>query len=160
MPSSVKHFECGSIESQADQIIKNLKIQLSAYPYELLGVICPLKNDLKLLWNIIAASDIYNYCIFQSSEEGYEQFDVEKSICVCSMSGAKGLEFRALHIAGIDKENINRFRDRQKKLVFTGITRAKTALNFYYNNIMPGYLESAFATVNPPTTDPTLDDLF
>jgi ATP-dependent exoDNAse (exonuclease V) alpha subunit len=44
-------------------------------------------------------------------------------------------------------ENISKFQDRQKRIAYTAITRAKTTLSVYHSEDMPGYIESAFASI-------------
>lgn len=67
---------------------------------------------------------------------------------VTTIISAKGLEFRAVHLLGMDM--ISRFRDVQKNLAFTGVTRAKTSLRIYYNKSIPGYLEKGILALDKP----------
>ena len=53
-----------------------------------------------------------------------------------------------MHIAGLD--NLRKMGGAQKRLIFTGITRAKTALTLYWHKSIPGYLETALLAVSPP----------
>lgn len=52
-PSKVAHVRCSDIRDQGRQIIGSLRTQLTAFPGEMLGVICPLRNDLNDLARIV-----------------------------------------------------------------------------------------------------------
>jgi superfamily I DNA/RNA helicase len=155
-PSTVMAFKCRDLAEQITKIIKTLKVQIKAYPDELLGVIVPRREDMEQVWNGLAASDIGNLCVHQSSQSGYEPFGNRK-ICVCTIHSAKGLEFRAVHIPAC--EGIKRFAT-QRRMMFTAITRAKTSLSIYYSDDLPGYLESALVALKPPSGSPKLAELF
>jgi superfamily I DNA/RNA helicase len=155
-PSTVMPLKCKDLPEQIEKIIKTLKLQIKAYPDELLGVIVPRREDMEQVWQRLATSDIGNLCVHQSSQAGYQPFG-DKKICVCTIHSAKGLEFRAVHIPAC--EGIRRFA-AQRRMMFTAITRAKTSLSIYYSGDIPGYLESAFASVKPAGVTPKLSDLF
>ena len=53
-----------------------------------------------------------------------------------------------------------RFRKPQIRMAFTGITRAKTILDFYHTEKLPQYLEGALSAVAPRPKPPTVNDLF
>jgi hypothetical protein len=76
---------------------------------------------------------------------------------VRKFTAAKGLEFRALHIAGF--EFVKNFR-KQRNMSFTGVTRAKTSLSVYYSNGLPGYFEQSYVNMNRPPEIPELEELF
>ena len=46
------------------------------------------------------------------------------------------------------------------RLIFTGVTRAKTALTLYWNNTAPGYLKSACLPMEPPKPAPARNQIF
>jgi len=160
-PSTAESVKCDTFEQQCEKMIESLKIQVEAYPDELLGVICPTNEDLDHVWETISHSDLYPVSIKQSSSTGYDAFTPETRICFTTIHSAKGLEFRTLHIPCIS--NI-RVYPLQINICFTAITRAKTSLAVYHYGSMPGYLESAFAQVNSdplePLPDPDFDQIF
>jgi superfamily I DNA/RNA helicase len=86
--------------------------------------------------------------VVQTSDEGYEAFDPQRSICVCKLHSAKGLEFRAFHI--LAAEGLKKF-PMQRELTFMGVTRAKTSLCIYHSGDLPSYLEGALSKLNPNT---------
>ncbi|WP_075356161.1 ATP-binding domain-containing protein [Desulfovibrio sp. DV] len=155
-PSTAELVKCLSLEEQCLKILSNVKTQLKAYPRALIGVLCPRNNELKIVYEILSATEISDYIILQGLGNGYSSFE-DKPICLCNVHNAKGLEFRALHIAGVDF--FDNFKKYQRNMVYTAITRAKTSMSVYYTDILPGYLESAFASLSKPSR-PSIKDLF
>jgi len=138
-------------------IISELETQLQAYPDELLGIICPRREELEQIRDIMSQSTLADQCIFQDPESGYVPFDSEHPICVSTLHGAKGLEFRALHIAACD--TLHSF-PTNRNMTFTGVTRTKTSLSLYYVNTIYGYLESALAALSPRSELPDISEAF
>jgi len=155
-PSTVTCY-CGDLEEQAQQIIDSLDLQLKAYPDELLGVICPRHEELEAIWEHIQGSHLEPISILQSFKEGYVPFEPHTRICVSTLHSAKGLEFRTLHLAACDL--IKKFAT-QRNMAFTAVTRAKTSLSIYHSENLPGYLESALASLEPAQDPPDVEDLF
>lgn len=154
-PSTVDLHSGEDIDQQTARIVKKLEVQRKAYPNELLGVICPGADELQQIWKQLGVSPVGQDAVLQSGED-YSPFGTKK-ICVCTMHSAKGLEFRALHIAGCDR--LKKF-PQQRNLVFTGVTRAKTSLDVYFHESMPAFFEQAFAELSPQPDPPQLEDLF
>lgn len=159
IPSSVNHTKCQDLDEQCERMIADLATQMEAYPDEMLGVICPLREDLARIKTVLQESPLAAQCIFQDADTGYGAFDpTNRPICVSTLHAAKGLEFRALHILAC--ETLKRFRRRQRNMAYTGVTRAKTSLTLYYSDGLPGYLESALAAITPNSELPSLADAF
>jgi superfamily I DNA/RNA helicase len=155
-PSSVDAAEYADIDAQATRIIRQLSVQLKAYPDELLGVICPKKEDVLRVWEAIENSALASQAVLQLVGQ-YKPFDPNTRICVCTLHAAKGLEFRALHIAGCD--GFKKFGN-QRNLVYTAVTRAKTSLSIYHSGKIPAFLEQALADMEPIKDLPDPKDLF
>jgi superfamily I DNA/RNA helicase len=92
------------------------------------------------------------------SATGYSSLDPQKRILVGTIHGAKGLEFRALHLMGM--EGISRFRLNRTRIAYTAVTRAKTSLAIYRSDGLIGPLENGIAALEPPPEEVGLDDLF
>jgi DNA helicase IV len=155
-PSSVDPLELADIDAQAKRIIAQLSIQLKAYPGELLGVVCPKKEDILRIWAVIESSQLASRSVLQLSGQ-YKPFSQNTNICVCTLHAAKGLEFRALHLAGCD--GFTKFPN-QRNLVYTAVTRAKTSLSLYHCGRIPAFLEKAIAELQPIKDLPDPKDLF
>jgi superfamily I DNA and RNA helicase len=154
-PSSVDpYMRCHDLQEQALEIIKKLKVQLDAYPNELLGVMCPLQKQRDELYELIARSDIGDLAVNQSDEPVFER---DKPIYVSTLHSSKGLEYRATHLAFA--ESIRRL-SHAKNLTYTAVTRTKTALTVYGMGHPPGYLLQAINSVQPAASPPSLSDLF
>lgn len=131
------------IEEQAKSIVAQLSDQRLAYPVDILGVMCPRREDLNII-----AEELQNSPLASETTKCKEAgFDPAKHIWLSTISSAKGLEFRAAHIAGLD--SISKTGGAQKRLMFTAITRAKTALSLYYENSVPGYLDKGLRYFMP-----------
>jgi superfamily I DNA/RNA helicase len=125
----------------------------------MIGILCPRHAELSLVWSAISESAIAANAQLQQFSEGYSPFDPERRVIVSTIHSAKGLEFRALHLLGMD--HLPKFRNRQKNLAYTAVTRAKTSLTIYHENALPGYLEKGvLAANNVVVAPPKLGDLF
>ena len=157
LKSEVREVECTSIEEQGSKIAASIRLQLKAYPDELIGVFCPLKEDVASLKAILSEEEFASQMVVQDSDEGYLPFEEDSRICLSTLHSAKGLEFRAAHFAGVD--GLSKFRDRERRMAFTGVTRAKTTLSVYHSGGIPPFLKSAIAATSPRTGKPNLKDL-
>lgn len=156
-PSSVVERNCANIAAQVADVVTALQLQMKAYPDEHLGVLCPTRLVLKEVWQQLQSSAVGIYAVLQSAEDGYVEFDPARPICVCTTHGAKGLEFRTVHI--LDSDNMKK-SSLNRNIAYMAITRAKTSLAFYYSKSLPGYLESALSVVRPSVPKATLNQLF
>lgn len=156
--STVTCFPNTSIDDQCSIAIEEIKTQLFAYPEELIGIVCPRQEELNQVWSILSQSDIADDCQLQQYSGGYSAFEPDRRVIVTSIHGAKGLEFRALHILGADW--LKKFRT-QKNMAYTAVTRCKTSLRIYHENNLPGYLEKGLASLETqPVVLTSIDDLF
>lgn len=133
-----------TLDEQIDAIASQITDQRFAYPDDLIGVLTPRNEELELIQAGLAAAGLGEQITRANVSN---QFDPTRPIWLSTLTAAKGLEFRALHIAGLDY--LYRTRGVQKRLIFTGVTRAKTALTLYWHKSIPGYLESACRSVGP-----------
>jgi len=128
------------IEAMADQIVA----QQFAYPDDLIGILAPRNDELHIIEAGLIEAGLGEHLTRANASN---RFDPSRKIWLSTLTAAKGLEFRALHIAGLD--HLHKTGKLQKRLIFTGVTRAKTALTLYWHEGIPGYLQSAclpFAT--------------
>ena len=140
-PSSVSINECESFADQVSIILSKLQSQIDLYPGEYIGVLFPKREQQQLF------------------KEAFENSGIDSStIIIETMHGAKGLEFRSVHIAGC--EALYRMGFTQKRLIYTAILRGKTAAAIYVSGNLPGYLDSAIAQLSPPKSAPLFGKLF
>jgi superfamily I DNA/RNA helicase len=143
---SVEIFN-GDVTAQALEIARRLGVQRRTYPESLLGVICPRLSDVKTISAILAAEGLGEQLCVQNRDDGYQPIQAEKPIWVSTVHSAKGLEFRALHFAAA--EYVRSFREEQKRLAYTGVTRAKTSLVVYHDGPLPPYFDAALNVARP-----------
>jgi superfamily I DNA and RNA helicase len=156
-PSRVAHYRCSSIGDQCERIVKEIEAQRSAYPDELIGVICPRREELEQLRFSLLASPVGRFCVFQDTDSGFAPIRAKGAVCVSTLHAAKGLEFRALHFAACD--TLKSF-GANRNMAFTAVTRAKTSLSLYYCDPLFGYLEKALAALFPSGTKPHIAHAF
>lgn len=161
-----KNFDSNPVRSspvdeikERKELVAQLRLQLQAYPDELLGVVCPNVKLLQEVWRQIKATDLAALCVCQDRNEGYSALTKETRICLSTIHSAKGLEFRALHIVGLSGL-AKTGQSLTRNVTYTGVTRAKTALSLYPCGKMPAFLASAISSLEKPPPEPKLDDLF
>ena len=131
-----------SLDEQIAAMVTQINDQRFAYPDDLIGVLAPRNTDLDHIERGLNAAG-FGGMLTRANETS--RFDPSRHIWLSTLTAAKGLEFRALHIAGL--EHLSKMGNVQKRLIFTGVTRAKTALTCYWHDRVPGYLESACRAV-------------
>jgi len=154
-PSKVFPKPGMTLEEQAVAIADQVKQQRFAYPDDLIGILCPKNADLDVIAKGLDDAGLGNEITRANIQDG---FNSSRPIWLATLSAAKGLEFRAVHIAGLDE--LHKTGPVQRRLIFTGVTRAKTALSLYWHKSIPGYLESALLTVAAPKGPVTKQNIF
>lgn len=144
--SSVDVFQ-GRLEQQASEIAQRLELQRRTYPEGFLGVFCPRISEVRKVAAALEQSSLKSLLCVQDRENGYQPIHAEKPVWVSTVHGAKGLEFRAVHFAAA--ETTAKVGSGQKRLAYTAVTRAKTALSLYYDGHLPGYLDAAVQKFRP-----------
>lgn len=156
-PSTVDVFPGLALEEQVANAIPRIQTQLLAYPGEMIGVLCPRIEDLDSVRDQLGASPISDKIHVQRAG-AYSSFSPDRLVVLSTTMGAKGLEFRAVHLLAAD--NLKRF-PTQRNLTYTAVTRTKTSLSVYHQANLAGYFEKglgACKAVKP--AEPTLDELF
>jgi superfamily I DNA/RNA helicase len=153
--AKVHFYSCDSDDDQIQRIIKALRIQLTAYPDELLAIAGPRTADRDYLRAALEASDLAGM-ILPHRKSGSE--DPSQRIYIAHLLEIKGLEFRTVHLALM--QHLHKLRENQKRIAYTAMTRAKTTLSIYFTGKIPGYLEQAQVAVEAPKPKPQLEDLF
>lgn len=157
-PSSVDCEHCKSVAEQAELIVERLGTQLIAFPDELIGILAPTKESMNAIWQAVSTSQHGNTA-FLLHGSAADPFPADRQVVVSTFHAAKGLEFRALHLAACDELKDSFFKNN-RRMTFTAVTRAKTALSAYYTKDIYGYFEAALKSLNPTSEPPSLDDVF
>ncbi len=156
-PSTVDPFGDLSLDEQVARAIPRIETQLQAYPGEMIGVFCPRVQDLDHVQALLELSSIAGDLHVQRAG-AYSSFSPDRMVVLSTTMGAKGLEFRAVHILAAEK--LRNF-PTQRNLTYTAVTRTKTSLSVYHEGSLPGYFEKglvACQSSKPPA--PSLDELF
>lgn len=132
-----------SLEDQIHAMVAQIKDQRFAYPDDLIGVLTPRNEELTHIEKGLTDAGLGNLLTRANASN---RFDPSRPIWLSTLTAAKGLEFRTAHIAGLDY--LANMGAVQKRLIFTGVTRAKTALTLYWHKRVPGYFESACRLVS------------
>lgn len=156
-PSKVEVIGGIGVSEQTAQAVVRLKTQLQVFPDELIGLLCPRGEDVAAVKQVLMASDLWPLVNVQQAG-GYSEFTPGQPIVLTTVQGAKGLEFRAVHILAADK--LKNF-PTQKNLTYTAATRAKTSLAVYHEANLAGYFEKGLnACETKKPAEPKLQDLF
>ncbi len=156
-PSTVDPFGDLSLDEQVARAIPRIETQLQAYPGEMIGVFCPRVQDLDHVQALLELSSIAGDLHVQRAG-AYSSFSPDRMVVLSTTMGAKGLEFRAVHILAAEK--LRKF-PTQRNLTYTAITRTKTSLSVYHEGSLPGYFEKGLvACQSPKPPAPSLDELF
>lgn len=131
-----------SREEQFTAMLDTVRVQLDAYNGETIGIFCCKNESLAELRERFYATELADdVCVHKFDEK--PDFTGKHRIHVLSVHSAKGTEFRAVHMYGIEEMGKHPFN--RSTLAYTAITRAKTALDAYCTGETSKRLENAFA---------------
>lgn len=151
--SSAKMHALATRDEQFNKMVDILKVQVDAFKGDAIGIFCGKKDSCVELRERFNGTDLASQVCVHGVDE-LAGFDLSIPIHVLTIHSAKGAEFRAVHLFGT--EELANFPLNRRRLGFTAITRAKTALNAYRTGETNKPLENAFS--EPNHFD--LDDLF
>ncbi len=110
-----------------------------------LGVVVARKEDRDVVFNYLEAIPALagKSKIIRAKEDGGDNydpsFDSDAPICILTVKGCKGLEFRAVHWLFADELS----HHHKPEHYYTVVTRAKTSLDILYTNVLPQTLARA-----------------
>lgn len=143
--SSAKMHALSTRDEQFNKMLDILKVQVDAFKGDAIGIFCGKKDSCVELRERFNGTDIAAQVCVHGVDE-LAGFDLSIPIHVLTIHSAKGTEFRAVHLFGT--EELANFPLSRRKLGFTAITRAKTALNAYRTGETNKPLENAFSEPN------------
>lgn len=156
-PSTVDVFDNLELSEQVQAAMPRVETQLQAYPGEMIGIVCPKTNDLDEVFKLMKAAPFADELHLQKSG-AYSAFSSNRRVVLSTIMGAKGLEYRAVHILAADK--LKHFKT-QRNLTYTAVTRTKTSLSVYSKGSLAGYFEKGLSACNmKKPVNPSLDELF
>lgn len=151
--SSALIHPCANRDEQFARMVELIRIQLDAFKNDNIGIFCGTKDSVAELRDRFNGTDLSELTTVHGVDDD-ASFSLEKRIHVMTIHAAKGTEFRAVHLFGA--EDLANFPLNRRRLGYTAITRAKTALNAFRTGVTNNPLENAFAE----PTHIELDDLF
>lgn len=153
LQSRIELVEYPTRRSQFDAMLKNIELQLRSYPGEGIGIIVPKRNMVDELQQLFSGTNLRTSVAYHSKDGAENTFQSGKLIHVIPLKSAKGVEFRAVHLFGLEEL---KFPQHRRELLFVAITRAKTRLNGYHSGTILGSVSTSFSTNVAP---PSLEDL-
>lgn len=139
--SSAKLHICDNRDDQFEVMINLIRVQLEAFNNDSIGIFCGTKLTRQELRDRFDETDLSDLVCVHGIDKNPSFTNTP--IHVLTIHGAKGTEFRAVHLFGT--EELKSGPLRRTKLSYTAVTRAKTALNAYKTGETTKALESAFA---------------
>lgn len=133
---------CENRQIQLKKMHEIIEVQLDAFPGEALGIFCPTQDDRLEIKRYFMKTNLADRICVHGVDEG-ATFAGGAIIHIMTLHASKGTEFRCVHIFGA--EGLRTFPLRRTTLSYTGVTRAKTALNVYKTGDTTAKMESAFA---------------
>ena len=137
LPSRVASHHARSLDGQLALLEQNLLVQLRAYPEGWLGVLAVRRETVDYMAAFLARTPLIGQIIVQSDDADSRTFFSERRIVISTVHGAKGTEFRSVHLVNADD-----FPYYTREKSFTAVTRAKTTLDVYHSGPLHGSLES------------------
>lgn len=137
--------ELHPMDSRAEQFAKMIElidVQLVAFNDDNIGVFAGTNETIAELRDRFDKTKFAGLVAYHGNEGG-GSFSSNARIHVMTLHNSKGTEFRAVHIFGA--EELHGFPLRRTKLAYTGVTRARTALNLFRTGPTSAGLENAFA---------------
>lgn len=151
--SSAHMNPCANRDEQFEKMLEKIKIQLDAFKDDTIGIFCAKRETLQELRARFNKTNLAEQvCVHGVDDDS--TFSGNKPIHALTIHASKGTEFRAVHLFAA--EELASYPLNRRRLGFTAITRAKTALNAYRTGETNQPLENAFA--QPKHME--LDDLF
>lgn len=139
--SSAKLHKLPSRDAQFEKMMEILNIQTAAYAGDRIGILCGKRDTANEVYERLLGTELSSTVCSHLTES--TDFSNDAQIHVMTMHSSKGIEFRAVHMFGI--EELKSGHMNNPTLSYTAITRAKTALNAYSTGPTNHELEHAFA---------------
>jgi superfamily I DNA/RNA helicase len=157
MPSQRQVKNLPTFDDQLRFVEAELGTLRNAYPNEFIGVLAPRRNQVARVADALTQSPFSSILrLVKDDDSGFGSRT--KRIVVSTIHSAKGLEFRAVILLGLE-DLVSPFLVRN--VLFTGITRAKTSLYILYSGRCPTDLDLAVRRLDGAPNQPhRFEDLF
>lgn len=152
LESRAEHISSPNRVAQFEAMYNELRGQLRAYPNEALAILIPRVKCFAELREFFSETELEPQVTYHEGNDG-AQFESEARIHVMTVAGAKGTEFRAVHLYACEEAQ---GPQDTHEFWYTAVTRAKTTLLAHSSPSSPpvsAKLRSAFAQNERPTID-------
>jgi superfamily I DNA/RNA helicase len=155
LASRAQHRQFPNRQAQFDAMVDELRVELDAYPGEALAIFIARTATFDELRNCFMSTELATLVAYHQKDDSSASFTGAARIHVMTIAGAKGTEFRAVHLFGCEEAQ---GPQDTAEFWYTAVTRAKTTLLAYSSptRAVSRKMLSAFAG----TTTPSLDELF
>lgn len=144
-PSSVEAVRCADEADMIEQCIEKVKEQLRYITEEPIGVIASFNNVLDKYMEATDDDRILSDITVRQKPGEYNAYNDRSRVRVMTVHSAKGSEFRAVHVLAGEA-----FKETNRELAFTAVTRAKTEIFVYHITALRGHMVPAIGHL---TTD-------
>lgn len=152
-PGTVEVVSGLGLTEQINEAIPKIIKQLAVYPGQNIGILVPNRKDVEqVVEQLLSSHELFG----QVTNAMLESFDSTVPVWVSTVHSSKGLEFRCVHVVAADQ--LAKFQKHERRVVFTAVTRAKTALTIYHEQPLHPFFASALA--KPCTEKITVKKLF
>lgn len=137
-PSSVEAVPCADVSEMSRLCVAKVKDQLRYITDEPIGVIGPRNEALDAMMEVVLADPLLGPVTVRQRADDYRPYDDSSRVRVMTVHCAKGSEFRAVHL--LDGQA---FRENNRELAFTAVTRGKTEVSVYHTAPLLGHMVPA-----------------
>ena len=137
-PSSVEAVRCTDRAEMARLCVEKVKDQLRYITDEPIGVVGPFNDALDAVTEVVRDDPVLRPVTVRQKSDDYQAYDDSSRVRVMTVYSAKGSEFRAVHL--LDGQA---FKDHNRELAFTAVTRAKTEVSVYHTAPLRGHMVPA-----------------
>lgn len=139
--STAELHRLASRDAQFDRMLEILDVQTSAYAGDRIGILCGKRETAREVHERLADTELAPLVCCHLVDG--TDFSSDAQIHIMTMHSSKGVEFRAVHMFGI--EELKSGHMSNPTLAYTAVTRAKTALNAYCTSTTSPELEHGFS---------------
>lgn len=157
LKSRAQHKSFADRKAQFDAMHVELRGQRRAYPGEALAVLIPRKATFAELRGYFQGTGLEAEIAYHDEDSDPALFSSGAMIHVMTVAGAKGTEFRAVHIFAC--EDAQGPQDTPE-FWYTAVTRAKTTLVAYSSSASHRPVSARLLSAFAENENPTIDDLF
>ncbi|KGM95341.1 DUF2075 domain-containing protein [Clostridium botulinum] len=130
-------IEVVSFEDEVEKIINNIiKLNNQGLDYGEIAILCPYNKYKGIEYTKIIKENLKkNFIDYDILNKDYNKYEFEyykDRVKISTIYSAKGLDFEAVFICGINDGLIKR-KEESKKVLYVGITRARRILNITYS---------------------------